>query len=96
MIYLLNQYRPEGVTPLRRQPTFLELLRQSLEPSGSGFNHRIGRYRESRPDRPVLWIHGRSWIIDVLPDELAGRTGELMDSGLAAIKRTLGAAGKGS
>ena len=36
------------------------------------------------------------WIIDVLPDELAKRTGELMDAGLVAIKKTLGAAGKGS
>lgn len=36
------------------------------------------------------------WTIDVLPDELAKRTGELMDSGLAVIKKTLEAAGTGS
>jgi Polyketide cyclase / dehydrase and lipid transport len=36
------------------------------------------------------------WMIDVLPDELAHRTGELMDSGLAVIKKTLEAAGNGS
>ena len=29
------------------------------------------------------------WIVDVLPDEHAKRTGELMDSGLAVMKRTL-------
>ena len=29
------------------------------------------------------------WIIDVLPDELAERTGELMDNGLGVIKKTL-------
>ena len=33
------------------------------------------------------------WIIDVLPDELAQRTGELMDIGLASIKKTLEATG---
>jgi hypothetical protein len=36
------------------------------------------------------------WIIDVLPDDLARRIGELIDSGLAAIKKTLEAAGDGS
>jgi hypothetical protein len=36
------------------------------------------------------------WITDVLPDELAKRTGELMDTGLAVIKKTLEKAGKGS
>jgi Polyketide cyclase / dehydrase and lipid transport len=36
------------------------------------------------------------WMIDVLPDELAQRTGELMDSGLAVIRKTLEAAGNGS
>jgi hypothetical protein len=36
------------------------------------------------------------WIIDVLPDDLAKRTGELMDNGLAAIKKTLEAPGDGS
>jgi hypothetical protein len=36
------------------------------------------------------------WIIDVLPDELAERTGELMDSGLAAIKKHLQGAGNGA
>jgi hypothetical protein len=30
------------------------------------------------------------WIIDVLPDELAGRIAELMDAGLRAITATLG------
>ena len=29
------------------------------------------------------------WAIDVLPDELGARVGELMDAGLAAIKATL-------
>jgi hypothetical protein len=29
------------------------------------------------------------WIIDVLPDELAGRVAQLMDAGLAAIRRTV-------
>ena len=29
------------------------------------------------------------WITDVLPDTVAARTGELMDRGLAVIKRTL-------
>jgi hypothetical protein len=29
------------------------------------------------------------WIADVLPDELAPRTAEMMDRGLDAIKRTL-------
>lgn len=29
------------------------------------------------------------WITDVLPDELAERTGELMDRGIAVIKETL-------
>ncbi len=29
------------------------------------------------------------WITDVLPDELAERTGELMDRGIAIIKETL-------
>ena len=33
------------------------------------------------------------WVIDVLPDEHGPRTGELMDSGLAVIKKTLEAAG---
>ena len=32
------------------------------------------------------------WITDVLPDELAERTGELMDRGIAVIKETLEAA----
>jgi hypothetical protein len=32
------------------------------------------------------------WITDVLPDELAARTGELMDRGIAVIKETLEAA----
>jgi len=36
------------------------------------------------------------WIIDVLPDDLARRIGELIDSGLAAIKKTLEAGGDGS
>jgi hypothetical protein len=36
-----------------------------------------------------------AWIIDVPPDELAKRTGDLMDSGLAVIKKTLEGAGKG-
>jgi hypothetical protein len=29
------------------------------------------------------------WAIDVLPDELGARVGQLMDAGLAAIKATL-------
>jgi Polyketide cyclase / dehydrase and lipid transport len=29
------------------------------------------------------------WIADVLPDEVAGRTGELMERGIGVIKRTL-------
>jgi len=29
------------------------------------------------------------WIIDILPDELAGRIAELMDAGLRAIRTTL-------
>jgi carbon monoxide dehydrogenase subunit G len=29
------------------------------------------------------------WIADVLPDSVAGRTGEMMEHGTAAIKRTL-------
>jgi hypothetical protein len=36
------------------------------------------------------------WAIDVLPDEHAQRIGELMNSGLAAIKKTLEAATTGS
>jgi hypothetical protein len=45
MIDLFDQNRPEGVTPLPRQTTFVELLRKSLASSGSGLSHRIGRYR---------------------------------------------------
>ena len=29
------------------------------------------------------------WVTDVLPDDLAGRLGQMMDAGIAAIKRTL-------
>ena len=29
------------------------------------------------------------WITDILPDDLSGRTAELMDAGLKAIKKTL-------
>jgi hypothetical protein len=32
------------------------------------------------------------WVIDVLPDDHGPRPGELMDNGLAAIKKTLGSA----
>ncbi len=32
------------------------------------------------------------WVTDVLPDELAERTGALMDRGIAVIKETLEAA----
>ncbi|MHB1536059.1 MAG: SRPBCC family protein [Acidimicrobiales bacterium] len=32
------------------------------------------------------------WVTDVLPDEMAARTGELMDRGIAVIKETLEAA----
>jgi hypothetical protein len=36
------------------------------------------------------------WVADVLPDELAPRTAEMMERGLAAIKQTLEAAAGGS
>jgi hypothetical protein len=29
------------------------------------------------------------WIIDMLPNELAGRIGENMDKGIAAMKQTI-------
>jgi hypothetical protein len=35
------------------------------------------------------------WIVDVLPDELGGRIGELMDAGLTAIRATLEASAGG-
>lgn len=35
------------------------------------------------------------WIVDVLPDELGGRIGELMDAGLTAIRATLEASAEG-
>lgn len=34
-----------------------------------------------------------AWTSDILPDETAPRTAEMMDAGLAAIKRTLESAG---
>lgn len=36
------------------------------------------------------------WVADVLPDGLAPQTAEMMERGLAAIKRTLESAGRGS
>lgn len=36
------------------------------------------------------------WVADVLPDELADRTAEMMEFGLSAIKATLESAGKSS
>jgi hypothetical protein len=35
------------------------------------------------------------WIVDVLPDELGGRIGELMDAGLTAMRATLEAGAGG-
>jgi hypothetical protein len=33
------------------------------------------------------------WVTDVMPDEVAGRVGQMVDAGAAVMQRTLGALG---
>jgi hypothetical protein len=44
-IDLLDQNGPKGIAAFLLQSAFLELFGKSLESSGSGLGHRIGRYR---------------------------------------------------